>query len=234
MFVVPILGAMSTGCGRWILVAALLGGCHPAPGDSADADTQSVICPAYSGIVGLGTRWEYAYGDGQVTGTFTPEVVTHKADSGAVTVQGRDEGADEDQGWQISRRYVYQCDEQGLWIRSWSLDGVISDEEGENEDRLLFTHDTPALLLPADLAEGDSWSEVFEGDYTYEDGSTSHSAVRYDFEVGPEASLVVPAGEYVALPVTVSTAGSAPYVAWHHQDLGKIQEGSLSLVSYTP
>jgi hypothetical protein len=123
--------------------------------DTGSGEEYRGLCPEYSGIQGLGTRWEYEYYDEHSEtpriGTYTPEVIAFDEDSGEVTISGDEVYEDVGYSFAGTRRYEYLCDEEGLWERAEYFEGVYSRD---SEDEYYYQEgiwEQPAFLLPTKI-----------------------------------------------------------------------------------
>lgn len=204
------------------------------PEETGVPDTDPVICPAYSGIVGPETRWEYRYEGSTQVGTYSPAVVSYDPDTGVVVVEGDDVGEGSTYTYVLTRRHEYLCDDQGLWVTAESTHGAYTYEDGDDPYSIAFAWDVPALVLPADLSVGDLWTTEYQGTVTYESGSTSAYTGAIDYEAAAEENVEVPAGSFTGMRVEAYLDGEAYFTAWHDRDAGLLRENYQELVSHEP
>ncbi len=204
----------------------------------AGCDLGPPVCPEYSGIVDVGTRWEYALVyDGERELETWEEVVEIDRSTGLVVIeQGRDDPADEHDSWDLVQvRHEYRCDGTGLWYLGWT-DFWYADEQDtipEVDDSMVI--EQPGWLqLPRTVGVGYAWSTEGEWTWTAADGAEATVWVSLDYEVLQEAEVRLASGDYTALEVECEQEGMPPSTGWYAPGVGLVSAGDKQLTAYTP
>ena len=195
------------------------------------------ICPEYSGIVGVGTRWEYSYGLDVATARQWREVVAMDETTGLVTIErGYDSLEDnEDDYARVAVREEYRCDGTGLWL----LTEYRYDDEGSLSNTWDY-HEPGYLQLPSILKLGITWSADFHLTAIGWDGAEVEVYETHECTAIGEESTSVQAGEYEAIEVEWNPGLMKPPQQWFAKGAGLILWGnlenpdSMELTSYSP
>lgn len=146
----------------------------------------------YDGVDDVGTDIVTALGQDDYRGeaAWSVEVVT--ATSQAATPENTHDQTD---------RSWYRCDATGVWLLGWTSDVRTVDSGSTYEWDTVYHYPRPGLLLPADVAEGDSWSFDFEIEYQSGDGYSD----IVDWQVEGTETASVEAGDFSCLRITSSS-----------------------------
>lgn len=187
------------------------------------------VCGAYSGVAGVGTRWEFNYQDGQGGGgDYLIEVTS--IDGDRVEQVSSLSMTSADFSYSSETTSQYRCDGEGMFILSSTTDytSVVAGQSYSGWTESTFTG--AALILPRQLEVGLTW--VSDQSYTYVDSSGSSDSfdVTFNFEVSAEEDVTVPAGTYTALRVE---SDGAEHGSHYTKGVGFIRSSYFELVRYT-
>lgn len=187
------------------------------------------VCGAYSGVAGVGTRWEFNYQDGQGGGgDYFIEVTS--IDGDRVEQLSSLSATSADYSYSSETTSQYRCDDEGMFILSSKTDymSVVAGQSYSGWTESTFTG--AALILPRQLEVGLTW--VSDQSYTYVDSSGSSDSfdVTFNFEVSAEEDVTVPAGTYTALRVE---SDGAEHGSHYTKGVGFIRSSYFELVRYT-
>jgi hypothetical protein len=212
--------------------ACAAGDSASAPGGSSSAPTNP--CPGTSGLDD-GVQWQYARpGDlaeaTSMEGSAAVKVEDFSGDDGPfrLSVVARDTGTGPNEGQESQRTssITVTCEPEGLVVQSES-----ATFDGQD---VTYLYAPPVLVVPADVADGSSWSasgRVATGNA----GGTSEADYAVDFEARAVASFEVAAGIFEAL--VIEAAGGRPgatldaFTGAYAAGTGHLQLWDLELVS---
>ena len=203
----------------------------------AGCSSMNPVCPEYSGIVDVGTRWEYNYGLDDVSGRQWREVAELEVATGLVIIERGWESLEDDEDTydRVSNRYEYRCDGTGLWLLSW----FKYDDDGDVED-IWDVHDPGYLEIPANLGPGTTWSTDFHVTVSTSDGNEAEIYETHECTALSEESISVQAGEFEGIMVEWEPGLIDPPQQWLGLSAGLILWGtldnadSMQLTSYSP
>ena len=196
----------------------------------ADADADAT-CSRYSGIQGVGTTWEYDLSGSSYEGSYT--LVVTDLDGGDVTMEQHQEYAGTGYTYEADAVLSYRCKDEGMYLSSNRTEYVTVSSGSSYEGWSETTYTPSALVLPYDLAVGDTWDVTMN--YTTETGTTDpiSGSLSYSYEVVKEEEVEVEAGTYTALKVSSKVSGST-YSSWIAKGVGTVQGDGTELVRYEP
>jgi hypothetical protein len=187
-------------------------------------ESMNPVCPEYSGIVDVGSRWEYSYGLDEVSGTMWREVVELDGATGLVTIErGHDSFEDDEDTYdRVSGSYEYRCDGTGLWLLSW----FNYDDEGAVED-VWDVHEPGYLEIPTHLSPGTTWTTDFHVTVSSSDGNEAEAFETHECTATSEESISVQAGEFDGIMVEWEPGWIEPPQQWFGLGTGLILWGTL-------
>lgn len=200
-------------------------------------DSMNPVCPEYSGIADVGSRWEYSYGLDEVTGQMWREVTELDEATGLVTIErGYDSSEDDEDTYdRVSNSYEYRCDGTGFWLLSmlnYDDDGVVEDTWALRE---------PGYLeIPAYLSPGTSWTTDFHVTVTTSDGNEADFFETHKCTATSEERISVEAGEFDGIMVEWDPGWMEPPQQWLGLGAGLVLWGtldnddSMQLTDYRP
>lgn len=174
-------------------------------------------CPSWAGISGVGTTWVYT-SDAGVTTTRVVDAIRRREVTISLDV--------ETSGASGEGLEVYRCDREGMWLDREEY----SYDSGNSTGSSVTVYDPGGLLLPADLAEGSTWTTDLVGVTTDEHGDTEVSSSYERTAVGT-AEIDVPAGSFDTLTVERESGGLVVTEQWA-DDHGLVQDDAASLDDY--
>lgn len=214
------------------------GGASGKP-DQPETDTGPVVmgCPRYSGL-SQGRVADYRYNDEQedLQGpyaweetSFTVSPTETRADVLDVT-EGDLELAGFD-SFHISTRTEGYCDAEGYWITMYAATNVYVFQGEETTEGSTIAYTAPALSLPVDLVEGDTWTSDVGGHVVYADGTEIDYAGTLDYTVLGFETVDVPAGTFDTLLVERAHPVH-PLELWLDTTVGLVASSTSELVSH--
>ncbi len=227
-----VLGLGLTACGDKDDTDAPEGDTDTDADTDTDTDTDVSACGAWSGIEGVGTSWSYDVADGDLSGTVDNEITAYDASTGLVTTLSVSALTGVDYSLDSTTTSEYRCDGDGMWLLTqyteYAMDYAGTPIDGWTDS----SYDPPALLLPVDIAVGDSWTTSYTGvtETSMTDPDTFSSTVQQT--VVEERNVTVPAGTYDTMYVEYTGDGDGfTYIA---RGVGQVKSNITELTSYQP
>jgi len=198
----------------------------------SDSDGDIDLCGPWTGVQGTGATWSYNFVDANLSGTVDNEVTDYNAGTGLVSAESYSVLVSADYTITSTTTTDYRCDDDGYWIlgqyTEYSMDYSDTVYDGWSDS----VYEPPALLLPLDIAIGDTWTTRYVGTTQthVSDPSPFESTVQQ--EVIEEAEVTVPAGTYDTLYVEFSGDGEGfSNIA---RGVGQVKSNVTELTSYEP
>lgn len=205
-------------------------------GDTGGSDPAA--CGAYSAAHLVGAEGVYRYNDVAeaelgYSGTYTSVTASFDAATGtAVMTSESTVSGSAFRSYTSSTVGRYRCDEDGLWMVSYTLEWDYETSAGYADSGWTEATYGAYLVMPADPGVGDTWSAT--GTATY-DGSSGAGSYPYDlgYEVVGAESRTVAAGTYSTLRVR-STASGSTSDFWIARDIGAVESEYAELERWSP
>ncbi|MFH1470071.1 MAG: hypothetical protein ABIO70_37145 [Pseudomonadota bacterium] len=198
----------------------------------ADGDADVGACSAWTGISRVGSTWSYAFADGDLSGTVDNEVTAYDPLVGTVGTESLSVLSTADYIITSTTTTEYLCDGDGYWIThqytEYSMQMSGQDFDGWTE----MTYDPPALLMPADMEVGTTWTTAYVGTTETSISGASDFSSTVQQEVTGAEQVTVPAGTWDTLLVEFTGDGEGfSNVA---RDVGQVKSNVTVLTSFNP
>ncbi len=181
-----------------LLVTVLLACASDGDDSAEEAAWLENACGRWAGIADE-REWDYASGEGATpTRTYTVRVGFFDGVEGKLVVSGSDSDA------KLTRDYTDELDfvcDGGFWVEHLVSQYAGIADGSPYSGRTETTYDEPALVWPAELAQGDTWTTAYVGSVRVDDGDTTPIATTVVSEVLPPQAVTVPAGTWRAFAV---------------------------------
>lgn len=209
--------------------------------DTGDTGVEpEALCSNLSGVVQVGTEWVYTYamgGGGGYSYTKTRTVT----DINGGTVRIVEEQVTESGAYTYTTTFddAYVCDGDGMWIVGQEVDYDYGDAGGGGYS-YTFSLKEPALVLPLEAEFGTSWDTVYDGEYTYSNGTTTPYKYTLANVIVGDEPMDVPYGTVDALQVYQEYqyggggGGGSGTSVYYGVDLGLVADSQWKLAEYTP
>ncbi len=181
-----------------------LGSSTPAPGTTqatraaspAPSNCQNSLFPVKSEAT-----WTYAgqFSQNAYTRVFTIDIVA------ANSFQATTKITDGSGNLLVDTADVWQCTNEGLVEQAGPLGATLQSAYG---GATMKTLSTTGVTIPAQLQNGDTWSQVSQLEFTTAQG-THQSTLTYDFTAFGSEQVTVPAGAFNAVKVQVHATTQA-------------------------
>lgn len=209
-----------------------------APTPPATADPAAVPdCGAWSGMAGVGTRWEatatadYTARHG-VAGTAATVVTAAAGDRVELLHTGTYAG--EGGRFVVERRETWRCDAAGAW---WIASVATSSAAWEGGGSVVTVERSfsPGILVrPAAPTPGAAWSTPTTVVVRAQGGPPVTTQGECRYEVGAEATAVVPAGARAARELRIECPGTRVPATRLAPGVGWLSDPDLELTAYRP
>lgn len=103
-----------------------------------------------------------------------------------------------DEQFEATYEVWYQCDGEGLSVAEQRVEVLFT---GAPSSSLSFQFTDPLLILPADPALGDTWTDTWSAEVVYADGTTVDRQGERTTEVDAEGSRAVDREDYDTLDI---------------------------------
>lgn len=202
-----------------LLPATALLACSDKAGDSGGSiidtgtggTTDNSPCGPWTAFWQVDAEWEWMLDseyskENEATGGWSATVLDTEVYGGLLVYRVQEELAFDIEGWdkwEEQYEYRYVCDENGLQILQF--EGIYDHVAGLNEESDWWSadFDEPQLMLPVDIAPGDTWG--FDTSYTlaYSGSGGVQQPLSVSFNAISQTTVTVGAGTYDVMEVDV-------------------------------
>jgi hypothetical protein len=160
------------------------------------------------------------------------EITAYDAGTGLVTAVSESDITGPDYTITSTTTSQYRCDSDGMWMTGQYTEYLMDYAGTPIEGWTDSSYDPAALLVPADIDVGDTWTTAYVGvtETNMTDPTPFESTVLQ--QVIEPAEVTVPAGTYDTLYVEFTGDGEGfSYIA---RGVGQVKSNVSELTSYQP